>query len=37
VFEGFVETRVATGGADLFVRRAGTGPPVLLLHVFGIS
>ena len=32
MFEGFTETRVDAGEAELLVRRGGAGPPVLLLH-----
>jgi len=32
MFEGFADTRVATSGAELFVRHGGSGPPVLLVH-----
>jgi haloacetate dehalogenase len=32
MFEGFEEYRISTGDAEIFVRTAGVGPPVLLLH-----
>ena len=32
MFEGFEERRVATSGAEIFVRTAGSGEPLLLLH-----
>jgi haloacetate dehalogenase len=32
MFDGFATERVATAGAELLVRRAGDGPPLLLLH-----
>jgi haloacetate dehalogenase len=32
MFEGFTTTRVATSGAEINVRRGGSGPPLLLLH-----
>src|SRR4051794_36762561 len=32
MLDGFTEARVGTSGAELFVRHAGSGPPVLLLH-----
>ena len=32
MFEGFTTQRIATEGAELLVRRAGEGPPLLLLH-----
>ncbi len=32
MFEGFTEDVVDTGDASIFVRHAGAGPPVLLLH-----
>ncbi|MFD7026058.1 alpha/beta fold hydrolase [Promicromonospora sukumoe] len=32
MFEGFTTERVETGEASVFVRHAGSGPPVLLLH-----
>jgi haloacetate dehalogenase len=32
MFEGFVDERVSVGDVDLRVRRAGAGPPVLLIH-----
>ena len=32
MFEGFTEGPVDAGGLDLFVRRGGSGPVVLLLH-----
>lgn len=32
LFPGFAERRVAVSGAELFLRSAGSGPPLLLLH-----
>jgi len=32
VFDGFETTEIDTGDARIHVRRAGTGPPLLLLH-----
>ena len=32
MFEGFASRTVDTGGARIFLREAGEGPPVLLLH-----
>jgi haloacetate dehalogenase len=32
VFDGFTEERVDVGDAELLVRSAGSGPPVVLLH-----
>jgi len=32
LFEGFTTDLVAVGGAQLYVRHGGSGPPVLLLH-----
>ncbi|MBB4003801.1 alpha/beta fold hydrolase [Aurantimonas endophytica] len=32
MFEGFEEKTIAGEGADIFVRIAGSGPPLLLLH-----
>ncbi len=32
IFEGFAETRIDVGDAELHVRHGGSGPPVLLLH-----
>lgn len=32
VFDGFSTTRVPTDGAEIFVRFAGSGPAILLLH-----
>ena len=32
MFEGFEERRIATTGAEIFVRTAGSGEPLLLLH-----
>jgi haloacetate dehalogenase len=34
VFEGFERRRVATAEAEVFLVRAGSGPPLLLLHGF---
>jgi haloacetate dehalogenase len=32
VFDGFAESRIDTGEAELHVRHGGSGPPLLLLH-----
>lgn len=32
MFEGFQERRIATSGAEIFLRTGGSGPPLLLLH-----
>jgi haloacetate dehalogenase len=32
LFAGFAEHRIATDGAEIFLRTAGAGPPLLLLH-----
>ena len=32
MFEGFEDAKVSTGEADIHYRRAGSGPPLLLLH-----
>ncbi len=32
VLDGFEQTRIATSGAEINVRKAGSGPPLLLLH-----
>ncbi|MEU6443721.1 alpha/beta hydrolase [Streptomyces sp. NPDC047046] len=32
MFEGFTQSTVSTGEAEIFVRHGGEGPPVLLLH-----
>lgn len=32
MFEGFQERRIATSGAEIFLRIGGSGPPLLLLH-----
>jgi haloacetate dehalogenase len=32
LFPGFAERRIDTGGAQIFLRTGGTGPPLLLLH-----
>jgi haloacetate dehalogenase len=32
LFPGFVERRIATDGAEIFLRTGGEGPPLLLLH-----
>ncbi len=32
MFEGFEEVTVKTSGAEIFLRKAGTGPAVLMLH-----
>lgn len=34
MFEGFVTEMVATDSTTIFLRRAGSGPPLLLLHGF---
>jgi haloacetate dehalogenase len=34
MFEGFTSVEIDTGAARLFARRAGSGPPILLLHGF---
>jgi haloacetate dehalogenase len=34
MFEGFAEAELATEDATIFVRHAGVGPPLLLLHGF---
>jgi haloacetate dehalogenase len=32
LYPGFAQRRIATPGADIFLRTGGTGPPLLLLH-----
>ncbi len=32
MLDGFDRTRIATSGAEINVRKAGAGPPLLLLH-----
>jgi haloacetate dehalogenase len=32
MFPGFAERRIATKGAEIFLRTGGSGPPLLLLH-----
>ncbi len=32
MLDGFDQTRVPTSGAEINVRKAGQGPPLLLLH-----
>src|SRR5258705_4913725 len=32
LFPGWAERRIKTAGAEIFLRTAGTGPPLLLLH-----
>ena len=32
MLDGFDQTRIATSGAEINVRKAGSGPPLLLLH-----
>jgi haloacetate dehalogenase len=32
ILDGFAERRVRTSGAEIFLRTAGSGPPLLLLH-----
>ena len=32
MFEGFETKRIRTSGAEIHLRRAGDGPPLLLLH-----
>jgi haloacetate dehalogenase len=34
VFEGFLEKRIRTGNAEIFMLISGSGPPLLLLHGF---
>jgi haloacetate dehalogenase len=34
MFDGFMTTRIRTGGTEIHLRHAGNGPPVLLLHGF---
>jgi haloacetate dehalogenase len=34
VFDGFTQAEILTGETTIFVRKAGDGPPVLLLHGF---
>ena len=34
MLEGFEAAEVQTGEASIFVRRSGSGPPILLLHGF---
>lgn len=34
LFPGFAEHRIATDGAEIFLRTGGTGPPLLLLHSY---
>jgi haloacetate dehalogenase len=34
LFAGFSEQRIATRGAEIFLRTGGRGPPVLLIHGF---
>jgi haloacetate dehalogenase len=34
MFDGFHETRIPTGDAEIFALTGGTGPPLLLLHGF---
>ncbi len=32
MLDGFEQTRIATTGAEIHLRKAGQGPPLLLLH-----
>ena len=32
MYEGFREQRVTTSGAEIFLRTAGSGPPLVLVH-----
>ncbi len=32
MFEGFTELRIKTGGTEIFLKKGGKGPPLLLLH-----
>jgi hypothetical protein len=34
MLDGFQAAEVQTGETTIFVRRAGSGPPILLLHGF---
>ena len=37
LYPGFAEHRIATSGAEIYLRTAGSGPPLLLMHGYPMT